>query len=129
VKPILFIVSLALAPLAQAGSVDPILAGYTAAGASSFDAERGAKLWRQSFPSSEGAARSCGTCHGDDLKQAGKHAQTGKVIEPMAPSANPSRYTDPAKVEKWFERNCKWTLGRVCTDQEKGDLLLFLSRQ
>jgi hypothetical protein len=35
-------------------------------------------------------------------------------------SVTPARYTDPAKVEKWFKRNCTEVLGRVCTAQEKG---------
>ncbi|HCS12500.1 MAG TPA: hypothetical protein DIW28_01710, partial [Zetaproteobacteria bacterium] len=44
-----------------------------------------------------------------------------KRIEPMAPSVNPERLTDPAKIEKWFGRNCEWTIGRDCTAQEKAD--------
>ena len=45
----------------------------------------------------------------------------------MAPSVNPKRLTDRTKIEKWFVRNCKWTFGRECTPQEKGDLLSFIS--
>jgi hypothetical protein len=37
----------------------------------------------------------------------GEHAVTDKVIEPMAPAFNPQRFTDAAKVEKWFRRNPK----------------------
>jgi hypothetical protein len=48
------------------------------------------------------------------------------VIEPMATIANPQRFTDSAKVEKWFGRNCKDVLERVCTAQEKGDYILYL---
>jgi hypothetical protein len=55
--------------------------------------------------------------------------KTGKRIEPMAVSVNPQRLGDMAKIEKWFRRNCKWTLGRACTAQEKGDLLSFLRQQ
>ena len=51
---------------------------------------------------------------------------TGKAIEPLAPSANPKRLTDPEHIEKWFLRNCKWTLGRECTPQEKGDFLVMI---
>ena len=47
----------------------------------------------------------------------------------MAPSVNPKRLTDRSKIEKWFKRNCKWTLGRECTPQEKGDILTFLLAQ
>ncbi|TBR21868.1 MAG: DUF1924 domain-containing protein, partial [Candidatus Nitrosotenuis sp.] len=34
---------------------------------------------------------------------------------------------DPKFVEKWFKRNCKETLERECTPQEKGDFLAYLS--
>jgi hypothetical protein len=44
----------------------------------------------------------------------------------MAPSVDAERYTDLGKMEKWFKRNCKWTWGRECTPQEKGDLLEYL---
>jgi hypothetical protein len=47
----------------------------------------------------------------------------------MALSASPARYTDPAKVEKWFKRNCNEVLGRECTPQEKGDWLSFMISQ
>ena len=52
--------------------------------------------------------------------------RTGKPIKALAPSVQPQRLTDIGKIRKWFKRNCKWTLGRVCTPQEKGDILLFL---
>jgi hypothetical protein len=48
------------------------------------------------------------------------------VIEAMAPSVNPQRLTDAAKVEKWFGRNCKDVLERNCTAQEKGDYIQYL---
>jgi hypothetical protein len=44
----------------------------------------------------------------------------------MAASANPARYSDPAKVEKWFRRNCNEVLGRECSAQEKGDWLSYM---
>ena len=72
------------------------------------------------MPKPEGE-RSCTTCHGTDQAKPGRHQRTGKVIESMAPSVNPQRLTDVAKIEKWFVRNCKWTLGRECSAQEKGD--------
>jgi hypothetical protein len=56
-------------------------------------------------------------------------ALTGKTIEPVAVSVTPTRYTDPAKVEKWFKRNCTEVLGRECTPQEKGDWLTFVIGQ
>ena len=48
---------------------------------------------------------------------------TGEPIDPMSA---PGRFTDPAKVEKWFKRNCSDVLGRECTALEKGDSLAYL---
>ena len=50
----------------------------------------------------------------------------GKVIKPLSPNANPARFTDEAKVDKWFKRNCNDVLGRECTTQEKADVLAWL---
>jgi hypothetical protein len=40
-------------------------------------------------------------------------------------SVNPKGLADPAKVEKWLGRNCRWTLGRDCSLQEKGDFVTY----
>jgi hypothetical protein len=69
---------------------------------------------------------SCSSCHGAAPTQGGRHASTGKSIAPLAPSANASRFTDPAKVEKWFRRNCNDVVGRDCTAAEKADVLGWL---
>ena len=45
----------------------------------------------------------------------------------MAVSVTPERFTDAAKVEKWFGRNCNTVLGRECTALEKGDFITYLS--
>ncbi len=112
----------------HAAAVDGLQAGYRDAGAGPFSAAAGEQLWHSSSTHA-GDKRSCTSCHGENLRQKGKHATTGKVIEPMAPSVNPTRLSDAAKIEKWFRRNCNWTLGRECTAQEKGDLLEYLRRQ
>jgi hypothetical protein len=49
-----------------------------------------------------------------------------RQILAFAPSGNPERFTDGQKVEKWFEFNCTYLLGRDCTPQEKGDLITWL---
>ncbi|MGA7979867.1 MAG: DUF1924 domain-containing protein [Chromatiaceae bacterium] len=121
--------ALLIAGTARADTASDILDGYTAAGAGPFSAAAGAELWHQDHPSNDGSARSCETCHSSDLHQRGKHAVTGKAIDPIAPSVNPERLTRRTQIEKWFRRNCKWTLGRECTAQEKGDLLAFLRTQ
>jgi hypothetical protein len=56
----------------------------------------------------------------------GRHASTDKAIEPLAPAANAKRFTDSAKAEKWFRRNCKDVLARECTAAEKADVLAWL---
>jgi hypothetical protein len=68
---------------------------------------------------------SCATCHTADPRNQGK-TRANKVIEPMAPNVNPKRFTDRAKVEKWFGRNCRDVLERACTAQEKGDYVAYM---
>lgn len=116
--------------LTLAGPVESLLDEYRQQGAGDFSAANGAAQWRQAYQAKGGKGeRRCTSCHGSDLSKAGKHAKTGKRIEPMALSVNPERLADSAKIEKWFKRNCKWTLGRVCSPQEKGDFLSFLQQQ
>lgn len=86
--------------------------------------EAGKQLWYQDFD-----GRSCTSCHGQSPKELGKHQKTGRQIEPMALSVNPERFSDPAKTEKWFRRNCRWTLGRECTSDEKANILAWLKQQ
>lgn len=118
-----------LALAAGGSALGPVLEGYRAAGASDFDADRGAAMWVAEHPAPDGGpARSCTTCHPTDATQAGRHNRTGEDIAPLSPRVNPERQSDPAEIEKWLGRNCKWTLGRECTPQEKGDLLTFLAR-
>lgn len=93
-----------------------------APGSGGLQAERG----RQFFASRHGAEWSCSSCHTADPRTSGRHAVTGKTLKPLAPSANPDRFTDVAKVEKWFRRNCKDVLSRECTAREKGDVLAYL---
>ena len=113
-----------------ADAVDQVLAQYRTQGAGEFNADAGKVLWDKSYPDARGGeARQCASCHSADLRQPGKHDQTGKRIEPMAPSVNAKRLTDVKFMEKWFLRNCKGTLGRECTPQEKGNVLVFLRGQ
>lgn len=112
------------------GSVVNLMEGYRNAGAGPFSETAGRSAWMQEYQSPDGGvARSCASCHGTDLTRPGKHIKTGKSIEPMALSVNSTRLTDQKKVEKWFRRNCRWTLGRECTPQEKGDFIQYMSSQ
>lgn len=81
---------------------------------------------RQFFTATHGREWSCASCHGSVPVQAGKHAATGKAITALAPAANPERFADTARTEKWFRRNCNDVLGRECTSAEKADVLAWL---
>jgi len=87
-----------------------------------FSAARGESF----FKAKHGTEWSCASCHTENPAAPGKHAKTGKVIEPLAPFANAERFTSPKKVDKWLKRNCNDVLERVCTPQEKGDVLAYL---
>jgi hypothetical protein len=69
---------------------------------------------------------SCASCHTANPTQVGRHVVTSKAIQPLAPSANPNRFQDRARVEKWFKRNCNDTVGRECTSAEKADVIAYL---
>lgn len=92
------------------------------AGFTGFSAARGETF----FKNKHGGEWSCSSCHTDNPTNSGKHAKTEKVIKPMAPAANPERFSETKKVEKWFKRNCNDVLDRECTAQEKGDVMSYL---
>ena len=93
---------------------NPSFKGFSAAAGESF------------YKNKHGGEWSCASCHTDNPTATGKHAVTNKVIQPMSPSANPERFTDAAKVNKWFKRNCNDVLKRECTPEEKGNMLTYL---
>ena len=80
----------------------------------------------QFFNTKHGNEWSCASCHENPPNHDAKHIVTGKVIKPLAPSANSARFTDEAKADKWFKRNCNDVLNRDCTAQEKADVLAWL---
>jgi len=79
------------------------------------------------FNGRHGGEWSCASCHGQPPTAQGKHANTGKAIAPLAPAFNPKAFTDTAKVDKWFRRNCKDVLARECSASEKADVLAYLN--
>ena len=103
----------------QAKQDNPAFAG--------FSAERGKALYVKE-QQQDGKTMSCTTCHTSDPRQAGKTLAFRK-IDPLAPSANPKRFTDTQKVEKWFRRNCNDVFARECTAQEKGDFITWIVTQ
>ena len=81
---------------------------------------------QQFFTTQQGREWSCASYHTVDPTAAGQDIKTGNVIQPMAPSANPDRFTDAAKTEKWFRNNCSIVIGRECTPEEKSNVLAWL---
>jgi len=121
----LSIVALALMPsVSQAADTSPAqqLERWSAQASAPGQAERG----RAFFTSPHGNEWSCASCHGNLPTAPGKHASTGKVIDAMAPAVNPRAFTDTAKVDKWFRRNCGDVLKRECSAAEKADVLAYL---
>ena len=103
-----------LAAIKTEASATPGFQGFSAANGESF------------FKTKHNHDLSCSSCHTDNPAAQGKHAETDKLIKPLAPAANPERFTDMKKVAKWFKRNCNDVLDRECTPQEKGDVLTYL---
>ena len=113
---------LGFAPAALAATPAEQLTGYNAQAGAPANAARG----QQFFTAKHGHEWSCASCHGDSPTGQGKHASTGKPIAAMAPAFNAERFTDTAKTEKWFRRNCKDVLARECSAAEKADVLAWL---
>lgn len=130
----LTVATLILSPASFAGPRDDLLTQYATAARndtptfSGFSAARGKILHTQKFAGGKPDTPACTSCHGENPLGAGR-TLTGKAIEAVAVSVTPQRYTDPAKVEKWFKRNCNEVLGRTCTAQEKGDWLTYMISQ
>jgi hypothetical protein len=120
-KVLLFVLSLAISGLAHATTPQELLKSYE-----SQSSKASPVKGEQFFNAKHGKEWSCASCHENPPNHETKHIVTGKVIKPLAPSANPARFTDEAKVDKWFKRNCNDVLGRECTSQEKADVLSWL---
>ena len=97
-------------------------ASYAAQSGQTPQAARGQEF----FTAKHGHEWSCASCHTAKPTVDGKHASTGKAIRPLAPAANPERFTDAAKTEKWFRRNCNDVVGRECSASEKADVIAWL---
>jgi hypothetical protein len=116
-------------------------------GFSGFSAERGQAFYFSQHRIEDGSRQSCASCHHEDpRKETFAHQdeipcrachggfarwpngvpRMHRQILAFAPSENPERFTDQAKVDKWFGFNCTYLLGRDCTPQEKGDLITWL---
>jgi hypothetical protein len=78
------------------------------------------------FVSRHGGRWSCASCHGAPPTRPGRHDGTGRALDPLAPGFNPKAFTDTARVDKWFRRNCRDVLARECSAAEKSDVLAYL---
>jgi hypothetical protein len=109
---------------AQAGDTSPQqqLERFGAQAGAAGQAERGMAF----FTRRHAGPWSCASCHGTPPVGTGEHASTGKPIDALAPAANPKAFTDTAKVDKWFRRNCRDVLERECSAAEKADVLAYL---
>jgi mono/diheme cytochrome c family protein len=118
---------LGLGGIAAAGSAqDALIADYAKEAGAAASADRGKAFFHASQTGGKPDTPSCTTCHTADPRQPGK-TRAGKAIDPMAVSVTPSRFTDKAKAEKWFARNCDSVLGRACTAGEKADFIAYLN--
>ena len=129
-NPALSLLAVCFAASAQAGTPAELLAGYRAEAARERpgfapSAQRGAEFYARRFDVSAKMV-ACTSCHTDQPTQAGRHVVTDKAIKPLAPAANAERFTDLAKAEKWFGRNCKEVVGRACSAAEKADFVTFM---
>jgi len=129
-KGIALIPLVVCAPIAQAAAPGEILASYRTEAARLSpgyqpSAELGSHLYSRQFGVSE-KMPACASCHTARPSQPGRHVVTDKAIKPLAPAANAERFTDPAKVEKWFRRNCTEVVGRECSAAEKADFMSFV---
>jgi hypothetical protein len=122
VRHILLIAAAVLATNVYAETPRDFLTRFEKEAGAAGSAERGARF----FTAKQGGEWSCASCHTEKPTQAGRHAKTDKTITPLAPAANAERFTDAAKVDKWFRRNCNDTLNRVCSPQEKADVMAWL---
>lgn len=119
------LIALLCAGAAQAAETTPAaqLQYWSAQAGAPGNAARGQTF----FNSKHGGEWSCSSCHGTPPTAQGKHANTGKVIAPLAPGFNAKAFTDSAKVDKWFKRNCNDVLTRECSAAEKADVLAYLN--
>lgn len=118
--------ALALAGLAPSAQAQTTAASQLEALQREAGAPASATRGQAFFTSKHGQEWACASCHGERPVGEGQHAATGKRLRPLAPAFEPTRFTDAAKTEKWFRRNCKDVVARECTPAEKADVLAWL---
>lgn len=140
--------------VARAESPADLLVRYEAAARADdpafegFSAERGRAFYFARHPLAGPGDASCSSCHLEDPRQ-GYRAHRAPVLcrachvinddehpDPehakkrhmgaFAPGANPERFNDWQRVERYFAVNCRLLLRRNCSAREKGDLITWL---
>ena len=123
----LLIAAVSAAALSAASpEVDAYLQQLQSEASLPFDAKHGETIFTAEHIGKKGAKIACTSCHGIDLAQNGKNVNTGKVIKPLSPKANPARLTSVKEVQKWLRRNFNDVYAREGTAQEKGDVLTYI---
>ncbi len=150
---VLLIAGFFYAGLGSATEPEDFLAAYAEqakqadGGFKGFSAERGRAFYFGKHKIDGAAELSCASCHHADPRKgtiahqgqfpcrachitlhgpSDKRSAPLREIPPLAPSANPDRFTREGNVEAWFGWNCKLLLKRECTAVEKGDLITWL---
>lgn len=124
----LFIFPTGQVSAAPAAGQQAILHGYATAAGNPPSPAKGRQFFLAKHRGGKPDTPSCTVCHTANPKNNGK-TRAGKTIAPMALSRTPDRFSDLAKIEKWFRRNCNSVLGRQCSNEEKANFLAFMFSQ
>lgn len=92
-----------------------------------FSAQRGEQIFTSKHIGKRGKSISCSSCHSVNLRNRGENVHTSKVIDPLAPSANPKRLSKVKNVKKWLRRNFNDVYTKEGTALQKGDVLYFIN--
>ena len=124
----------------QSKVMKQLLASYASKAKSDSTDARGklVKAWTQPFSAEAGrefylkrhtwqvSEHTCSGCHSENPAREGRHVDTREAIKPLAPAANPERFTDARKVEKKFTEHCMDLHERDCYAYEKGNFIAYL---
>ena len=126
-KTLLVTVLAAASLMAASPEVEAYMQQLQSQASEPFDAKRGEAIFTSEHVGKKGEKIACTTCHSVNLADSGKNINTGKVIDPLSPKANPIRLTDVKEVKKWLRRNFKDVYNREGTAQEQGDVLTYIN--